>query len=26
LERAACARTEEVVLGLQRILQEKGQG
>lgn len=26
LERAACARTEEVVVGLQRILQEKGQG
>ena len=26
LERAACARTEEVVVGLKRILQEKGQG
>lgn len=26
LERAACARTEEVVLGLKRILREKGQG
>lgn len=26
LERAACARTEEVVEGLQRVMQEKGQG
>lgn len=26
LERAACARTEEVVAGLQRVMQEKGQG
>lgn len=26
LERAACARTEEVVAGLQRVVQQKGQG
>lgn len=26
LERAACARTDEVVAGLKRVLQEKGQG